>query len=133
MVRINNLFFVYVLVCIGYGFGCTYLDEKNSTLLFIGISTLIVACLVFSKKFYTLESHRFFFKQAFMTTLITIFCGFINSESPVYKVIDIAFYHAWIGSMTFWIFTIFQRRDDNREEKDKGDFNQNSGNTTLAW
>ncbi len=133
MVRINNLFFIYVLVCLGFGLGRTYWNENYSQYLFIGVSTLIVGFLTFSKKFYTKESHRFFFKQAFMTTLITILCGFITSESRAFKALDIAFYHVWLGALTFWVFTIFQFRDNRDERNNQGNLNQNSGNTTLAW
>jgi ABC-type transport system involved in cytochrome c biogenesis permease subunit len=131
MVRINNLFFLYSLVCIGLGIGQTYWDVKTSTYLFIVISTLLVALLIFSRDFYTKEAHFFFLKQAFMTTIITIFCGLITSQSRVFKTIDIAFNHAWIGATTFWIFTIFHRRDHG-ERNNRRKFNQNNGNTTFA-
>ena len=133
MTRINNLFFLYVLVCLGLGFGRAYWDENLSQYLFIGISTIIVAFLTFSKKFYTTESHVFFLKQAFVTTLISIFCAFITSESRMFKAIDIAFYHAWLGAVTFWIFTLLLRRDKNNGRDNRKNFNQNTGNTTLAW
>lgn len=132
MVRINNLFFLYLLVCIGLGIGQTYWEVKTSTYLFIGFSTLLVALLIFSKDFYTKEAHFFFLKQAFMTTVITILCGLISSQSQVFKAIDIAFNHAWIAAMTFWIFTIFHRRDRD-ERNNRRNFNQNNGNTTFAW
>ena len=132
MVRINNLFFLYLLVCIGLGIGQTYWKVEASTYLFIGVSTLLVALLIFSKDFYTKEAHFFFLKQAFMTTIITIFCGLISSQSRVFRTIDIAFNHAWIGAVTFWIFTIF-RRKDRGESNNRKNFNQNNGNTTFAW
>jgi len=129
MTRINNLYFLYTLVCIGLGIGQTYWDAKNSMFIFMGVSTLIVMMLVFSEKFYTKESYLFFFTQAFKTTGITILCGVLTSQSPVFKTIDIAFNHAWIGAMTFWIFTMFHRRDRGSGKN----LNQNkNGNTTLA-
>lgn len=130
MTRINNLFFLYTLVCIGLGIGQAYWDAENSMYIFIGVSTLIVMMLVFSEKFYTKESHFFFFKQAFVTTAITLFCGLITSQSRIFKTIDVAFNHTWIGAVTFWIFTMFHRRD----RSNRRNFNQNqNGNTTLAW
>ena len=132
MTRINNLFFLYLLVCLGLGFGRNYWNEEYSQYLFIAISTLVVAFLVFSKKFYTAESHVFFLKQAFMTTLITILCGFVTTEARAFKAIDTAFNHAWIGALTFWFFTLFYRRNNNGKRDDRTDFNQNNGNTTLA-
>ena len=132
MTRINNLFFIYVLVCLGLGVGRAYWDEEYSQYLFMVISTIVVALLVFSKKFYSKESHLYFFKQAFMTTLITILCGLITNDSRMFKAMDIAFYYAWIGSITFWFFTLFYQRNNNRNTRNDN-LNQNNGGPTLAW
>jgi hypothetical protein len=118
MTKINNLFFFYVLICIGFGVGNVYWNERYTHYIFIGISMLIGLFMFFSKYFYTKESYEFFRKQVFLTSLIFLFSIFVRSDSNIYKVIDLSIFNAYIGALMLWIFTIKYRSGENNKGKD---------------
>ena len=113
MTKINNLFFFYVLSCIGFGVGNVYWDKDYTRYIFMGISMLIGLFMFFSKYFYTKESHDFFQKQTFFTSLISLICIFVHSDRNVYKVIDLGFYNAFLGAVMLWVFTMKYRSGSN--------------------
>ena len=129
MTKINNLFFFYVLSCIGLGVGDVYWDKHYAHYIFMGVSVLIGFLIFFSKYFYTKESHDFFRKQVFFTSLISLICIFVHSNRNAYKVIDLGFYNALIGSLMLWIFTMRYRSGGNDT---KGDNTVGTGGPTLA-
>jgi len=118
MTKINNLFFFYVLSCIGFGVGNVYWNERYTHYIFIGISMLIGLFMFFSKYFYTKESYEFFRKQVFLTSLIFLFSIFVRSDSNIYKVIDLSIFNAYIGDLMLWIFTIKYRSGENNKGND---------------
>ena len=130
MTKINNLFFFYVLSCIGLGVGDVYWDKHYAHYIFMGVSVLIGFLIFFSKYFYTKESYEFFRKQVFFNSLISILCFFLYTNSNVYKVIDLGFYNAFLGALIFWIFTLKYRSGGNST---RGNNTIGTGNgTTLA-
>jgi hypothetical protein len=129
MTKINNLFFFYLLSCIGFGVGNVYWNENYTRYIFIGVSMLIGLFMFCSKYFYTKESHDFFRKQVFFTSLISLICIFVHSNRNAYKVIDLGFYNALIGSLMLWIFTMRYRSGGNDT---KGDNTVGTGGPTLA-
>jgi hypothetical protein len=133
MTRINNLFFLFVLVCIGYGVGEEYWNKDYTHYIFYVLASIIGPMIMFSRSFHTKESHYFFSKQVFMTSCISLFCIFVSLESKTFKVIDSAFYLAWVGSIMFWIFSrrySLARKEGNDKDDDQ---HTNIGNgPTLA-
>ena len=105
------------------------MEWKLYTLYFIGVSMLIGLFMFCSKYFYTKESHDFFRKQVFFTSLISLICIFVHSNRNAYKVIDLGFYNALIGSLMLWIFTMRYRSGGNDT---KGDNTVGTGGPTLA-
>ena len=79
MTKINNLFFFYVLDCIGFGVGSVYWDEKYTHYIFIGVSMLIGLFMFFSKYFYTRNLMNSFGSKVFFTSLISLICIFVRS------------------------------------------------------
>ena len=129
MTRINNLFFFYTLSCIGFGVGNVYWNERYTHYIFIGISMLIGLFMFFSKYFCTKESHDFFRKQVFFTSLIFLLSIFVRSDKNIYKVINLAVFNAYLGALMLWIFTIRYRSGGNN--KGNG-LSRNGQGTTLA-
>lgn len=130
MTKINNLFFLYLLSCIGFGVGNVYWDENYTRYIFIGVSMLIGLFMFFSKYLYTKESHDFFRKQVFFTSLISLICVFVHSNRNVYKVIDLGFYNALFGAVMLWIFTMRYRSGGNNAKGN--DVIGNGNGSTLA-
>ena len=129
MTRINNLFFFYTLSCIGFGVGSVYWNERYTHYIFIGISMLIGLFMFFSKYFCTKESHDFFRKQVFFTSLIFLLSIFVRSDKNIYKVINLAVFNAYLGALMLWIFTIRYRSGGNN----KGNhLSRNDRESTLA-
>ncbi len=115
MTKINNLFFFYLLSCIGFGVGNVYWNERYTHYIFIAVSMLIGLFMFFSKYFYTRESYEFFRKQVFFTSLIFLFSIFVRSDKNIYKVINLAIFNAYLGAFMLWIFTIRYRSGGNNK------------------
>ena len=84
MTKINNLFFFYVLSCIGFGVGSVYWDKDYARYIFMGISMLIGLFMFFSKYFYTKESHDFFESRCSLHHLFPSFVSLFTAiEMPI--------------------------------------------------
>lgn len=130
MTRINNLFFMFMLVCIGCAIAEVYWNKDYSHYVCYALTGVIGVMIIFSKSFYTFESCNFFAKQTFMTSFISLLCIFFGSESNVFKVIEATFKPAWIGATMLWIFSR-KYRYVRKKEKDEDD-DLHGGGPTLA-
>lgn len=131
MERINNLFFYYVILCIGFGIGNIYWNEDYTNYIFIGASSLIGVFIIFSKYLYTKESHEFFRSQLFSILLLSLLCMFIQSDKNVYKIIDAAVSKMLFGAFIFWAFSIGHHSDEDNRRKNE-EKNDGKGNKMLG-
>jgi hypothetical protein len=118
MTKINNLFFIFLLSCIGFGIGNVYWNKDYTQIIFMGVSSLIGMLIIFSKYFYSKEAHDFFRKQVFFTSLISLLCVIVHSNRNIFKVIDLTFDNALIGALLLWIFTMKYRSNEDNKKKD---------------
>ena len=132
MEKINNLFFCYVILCIGFGVGNVYWNEDLTNYIFVSISSLIMVFLFFSKDFYTNESHQFFWKQLLSISVLSLLCIFVQSEKNIYKIIDLAVSKMFLGAILLWIFSINYHSDKDDKEKRNRRRIDKQGNNMLG-
>ena len=133
MEKINNLFFCYTILCIGFGVGNIYWNENYTNYIFVGTSSLIGLFIFFSKDFYTKEAHHFFWKQTFLLLLLSVLCMFVQSDKDAYKIIDLAISKMLLGAFIFWAFSIgYRSGGNNRKQKDNEEENDEEKNDMLG-
>lgn len=116
--RINNLFFLFVLVCILYGIGFVYWNENLSSIVFLGVTSILVFLIISSKDFYEIETYEFFRENAFIILMLNLSLFFMNKEYNPVKAAYLALNKATFGVCFFWFLLWFnQLRKNNIKRK----------------
>lgn len=111
MTKINNLFFFYLLSCIGFGVGNVYWNENYTRYIFIGVSMLIGLFMITMNKD-TNKGNKWCKEHLLSKEIMRFLCiKILGANRNAYKVIDLGFYNALIGSLMLWIFTMRYHRN----------------------
>jgi len=112
-VKINNLFFLFIMTCIMYGFGSVYYDEGLAASVYLIVSLVLGIMIIFSQGFYDPETYEFFRKNAFIILALHLATYFISKDEPIVLAITLTLGKAVFGVCFFWIILFFHHTRNN--------------------
>lgn len=116
MTRITNLFFLYFLACMGYGFADVYFESRSASYFFLAVGFVISLLTLRSEKYRSKEAHEFYRKQVFWTNLISIICFLVGLRTKAFIAFHVGILVAAFVAFVFWLSTLFYRKDDDENQ-----------------